>query len=198
MKAKQKPYHRNIPDADLIADLKRLARKNKRPGVTIGEYLKHGRYSHSSMFRRFGSWIKAMDKAGLVAIRKGRAVVPNEELIADLKRVAAALHTTRLSSTKYNKLGRFHSGLSAFRFGSWQKALAVAGLERAPRPRATTDEIFENLARVWTKLGRQPPAKHLTPLTSKYSKNVYEKRYGTWNKALQAFVTWANEREAKK
>jgi 5-methylcytosine-specific restriction endonuclease McrA len=54
--------------------------------------------------------------------------------------------------------------------------------------------LFKNLVDVRTALGRQPKYDTLTNAVSKYSSaGTYEKRFGGWRKALEAFVKWANE-----
>ena len=47
------------------------------------------------------------------------------------------------------------------------------------------------------QLGRQPVGKDLDKAkaagNSKFSLGTYEKRFGSWNKALQAFIDYINE-----
>jgi Homing endonuclease associated repeat len=59
----------------------------------------------------------------------------------------------------------------------------------------SNEELFDNLVRVWTQLGRQPKYQDLTSETSKYSAGTYEYRFGSWRKGLEAFVHWADEGE---
>jgi 5-methylcytosine-specific restriction endonuclease McrA len=46
---------------------------------------------------------------------------------------------------------------------------------------------------VWTKIGRQPRYNDLTKDVSLYSAATYDKRFGGWRRALESFVSWANE-----
>jgi len=79
------------------------------------------------------------------------------------------------------------------RFG-WREALKLA--EIAPAPTAnrkwSIEECFENLAVVWTHYGRPPTYREMFEPPSKVSGKGYDRRWGTWRKALQAFVKWAN------
>jgi hypothetical protein len=54
----------DIPTADLIADLRRIARRWGRT-PTEEEYQDHGEYSTTTHSRRFGGWRSAVERAGL-------------------------------------------------------------------------------------------------------------------------------------
>jgi len=59
----------NIPTTDLIADLRRVARKWGRT-PSEEEYGDHGTYSTTTYSRRFGGWLSAVERAGLEPTRK--------------------------------------------------------------------------------------------------------------------------------
>jgi 5-methylcytosine-specific restriction endonuclease McrA len=75
--------------------------------------------------------------------------------------------------------------------------LELASLTRAKNQNISGEELFTNLAEIWTKLGRQPFCSELTSQTSKYGYSTYFKRFGSWRKSLEAFVAWANEGEVQ-
>lgn len=119
--------------------------------------------------------------------------VPEEELLAELRRVATLLTPETVTIDRFNEHAKFHSTTLSRRFGSWFKALDAAGLPRTRNLNLTTEQLFENLVAVWLKLGRQPKYQDLTKEHSLFSAGTYENRFGTWRKALEAFVSWANE-----
>lgn len=119
--------------------------------------------------------------------------VPSDELIAELKRVASLLSRNSVTIDQFNEHGKFHSTTLSRRFGSWFKALEAAGLDKTRNLNITTEELFENLVSVWLKLGRQPKYKDLVKENSLFSSGTYEKRFGSWRKALEAFDAWKNE-----
>jgi hypothetical protein len=121
--------------------------------------------------------------------------VPDEEFLDDLKRVAAELRTGTVTIDQYNERGRFHASSLARRFGSWLRSLERAGLAKSRNLHISEEDLFGNLVEVWAHLGRQPKYADLTSLTSRFSSGTYEKRFGGWRKALEAFVRWANEGE---
>lgn len=122
--------------------------------------------------------------------------VPDEELIADVKRVAVVLGKSSVTIDKYNERGQFHSTTLTRRLGSWFAVLERAGLEKTRNLHISNEEMFDNLVEVWLRLGRQPKYNDLTKAVSKFSSGTYEKRFGGWRAALEAFVKWANEGEA--
>ena len=65
MKFTLKPYNRNIPDADLINDVIAVSKKTGRNTVTIAEYEQYGKYHPHTLQRRYGSWFKVLENAGL-------------------------------------------------------------------------------------------------------------------------------------
>lgn len=119
--------------------------------------------------------------------------IPDQELINDLVRVANDINASTVTIDTYNEKGRFHATTLTRRFGSWFKALELAGLKKTRNLNISTESLFENLVEVWTKLGHQPKYNDLSKIVSLYSSGTYEKRFGTWRKALEAFVLWANE-----
>ena len=119
--------------------------------------------------------------------------VPEDELVAELRRVAALLNPETVTIDRFNEHAKFHSTTLSRRFGSWFKALDASGLPRTRNLNLTTEQLFENLVAVWLKLGRQPKYQDLTKEHSLFSAGTYENRFGTWRKALEALVSWANE-----
>ena len=119
--------------------------------------------------------------------------VPDDELLSELQRVAALLAPETVTIDRFNEHAKFHSTTLSRRFGSWFKALDAGGLPRTRNLNLTTEQLFENLVVVWLKLGRQPKYQDLTKEHSLFSAGTYENRFGTWRKALAAFVCWANE-----
>lgn len=59
----------------------------------------------------------------------------DENLLAELRRVAAKLNGKRLTLDKFNELSRVHSTTLRYRFGSWKSALDLAGISEAIAPR---------------------------------------------------------------
>jgi len=118
---------------------------------------------------------------------------PDEDLLADIRRSAEAIGRDTITMAEYEETGKAHPCTIQRRFGSWFAALTLAGL-RPSRSRIgiSDEELFENIRALWTSLGRQPRYGEVRLLGSQFSVSTYEKRYGSWSKALKAFVVWIN------
>jgi Homing endonuclease associated repeat/HNH endonuclease len=117
---------------------------------------------------------------------------PDQELLDDLKKVANQIGMDKVTRDQYDHKGKFHSGTLVRRFGDWNKALEKAGLKLTFKRNLSERELFENIEDVWIKLGRQPLYREIKIPLSKYSNGPYEKRFGTWRKALEAFIEYIN------
>jgi hypothetical protein len=88
----------------------------------------------------------------------------DQELIDDLRRVAALLGQRTLSKRAYERHGRFKCEPIFRRFGSWNRAMKKAGLEPSTfAPPATETALLENLYQLWRHCGRQPKIIDLVP-----------------------------------
>lgn len=117
----------------------------------------------------------------------------DKELIDDLNKVAKFLKKESVTIDEYNENGKYHATTLTRRFGSWFTALEKAGLEKTRTLGVTNEEYFQNLEKVWTKLGRQPRYNDMQKPVSEYVAGAYEHRFGTWRKALDEFVKYAHQ-----
>jgi 5-methylcytosine-specific restriction endonuclease McrA len=127
--------------------------------------------------------------APLFAVKLWNRRPSADELLADMRRVAHA-NDGALTFALYSRHGEYSTSTIVHRFGSWGAALQAAG-QRVNVDRGLSDaQLFENLADVWRKLGRQPIGRDLVKSqgVSRYSSAAYEARFGSWNKALLAFA----------
>lgn len=123
-----------------------------------------------------------------------RRDVPDEELIDDLKAVATNIGSETVTVRQYNERGHYSAETFRVRFGSWFKALELAGIASAgPRLNISDEELLRNLAEVWLALGRQPRYRDIQSKISNYSLQTYSRAFGSYRNALERFVDWANE-----
>lgn len=118
---------------------------------------------------------------------------PDAELLEDMRRSAKALSRETITIAEYEKIGKAHPSTIQRRFGSWPKALKLAGLQPSrSKIGITDDELFENIKSLWITLGRQPRYSEVKAPTSQFSAGTYKNRFGSWTKALHEFVAWVN------
>lgn len=121
--------------------------------------------------------------------------VTNDDLIADLRDVANKLQKKSVPHTDYDQHGKFRSNIFSERFGGWNNALKMSGLQINKNYNISEDDLFQNLEEVWIKLGKQPTYKEMQKPLSKYGPRPYERRFSTWQKALEKFVAYVNNEE---
>ncbi len=117
----------------------------------------------------------------------------DQELLDDLRRIANKLGKDSLTGRDYDDADKkFSSYTIATRFGKWNIALEQAGLKSVLERDVSEDELFKNLENVWIKLGKQPLYRDMKQPLSKFTPSPYNRKFGTWIKALEAFVEFIN------
>lgn len=202
MEFKLNEYHRNVPNEELLEDIKRVSKKLGKISITQNDYKSaSGKYSCDTITRRFGSWINAIQKAGLSPSQSqiNHTGVSEDEIIEDLKSVAKKLNKQTFTSTEYSNYSKYSRDIAFRKFKTWNNALIAAGLEPFDHPLGggTKNKIneyacFEEIERIWIELGHQPTTTDIKNGISRYSLHVYERRFGSWRKALEAFVSYIN------
>lgn len=189
-------------DETILAEIRRVATLAGSPSLSTGFFKKHARVDGMTVRRRFGGWREALEKAGLghlyieaPPVRISRTLArtwTNDQILDELKRVASKLGNSTLTVEQFGTESVIGRTAVRNRFGSWHKALESAGLLSAKSGRRYNDaECFENLLNVWTLLGRQPMYREMGLPPSVVSGKAYVIRWGTWNKAIHAFVDFA-------
>lgn len=121
--------------------------------------------------------------------------VPDQELIADLKKVAKELRKDAITMDEYDERGKYCSETLRKKFKGWFNVLEKAGLQKTKNLNIPVEELFQNLEDVWGKMGRQPNYAEMHAPLSKFSSRTYQKRFGTWRKALERFVKYVNDEQ---
>jgi hypothetical protein len=195
----------NFDDNDLMAEIHRVANLLGGSGVlTRINFDRAAKVSSCTIIRRFGSWKKALDAAGVGDLYSGRKVsekmitqptknMTDDELISELISVANKLKVSVLTRKMFDANTQIHSSAIERRFGSWSAGLKKAGLSLSHKGRRYTDtDYFENLLNVWTFYGRQPKFPEMDRGPSRISSGAYENKWGSWGKALHAFIGRVN------
>jgi hypothetical protein len=181
-------------DEAILNEIRRVAQVVKHPTLSRGEFRKHSRVSPTTISRHFGSWEKALALAGLGSrFDASSKPISEDEVVREIQRVAQLLGVKSLSRDQFNTHARFTDNTVRNRFGSWHKAMKAAGLlTNALGKRYTDDDCFENLLSVWTQYGRAPTHDEMRGPPSLVGPKAYILRFGTWTKALQAFIDRVN------
>ena len=188
-------------DEAFINEIRRVSRIVEKPLTRI-KFNKNSKYSASTLEKRFGSWINALKKAGLdssyivqITNKKNSSnkIISEEEIINELKRVSKILGKTCFSPTEFALHSKMSRSIFSRKFGSFNKIMNELGFKSPLQSRRYTDEeCFENLLNVWTHYGRQPTYAEMKKEPSIVGPKAYVVRWGSWTKALLAFIEKVN------
>jgi len=191
----------------LLAEVRRVAADYRGATLSTAAFEElSGRVSASTVRRKLGGWEAALEAAGFGHLYGGPRVsskmkaqaarrMTNDDLVAEMRRVRKRVGRGVLTSKDFDRYSLVvSSSVIRGRFGSWEKALGAAGIPQSIMANRnwTDEDCFENLAGVWTQLGRQPTYREMFEPPSTINGKAYETRWGTWRKALKAFVAWAD------
>lgn len=181
-------------DQSLINEVKRVAALIPGNKLKSNEYNRFGKVNSSTLIRRFGGWRKALAAAGLEHRFEDKSEAwSREEVIEKLQQIARRTGRTNVTAKELAEEGITSRPIRRL-FGPYRKALEAAGLSQARLGRRYTDEeCFENLLNVWTILGRQPAFSEIERPPSRVGTKAYVSRWGSWRKALAAFVERVNQ-----
>lgn len=121
--------------------------------------------------------------------------VTDDELLLDMQRVSKEMGKRTLTYTEYKEYGHYGPTTVTNHFGNWNNALRMAGLQISKRSPYSDQELFDNLAELWIRIGHQPSKADLSRFQSPISYSVYEYRFGKWSVALKSFVDYYNSQE---
>lgn len=207
MKFELNEYHRDIQDAELLEDIKRVAEMIKPAFLSREKYRELGKYGSKTVCRRFGSWTKALELCNInlspkqqyaTLVKNYRKEVSNDELIADIQRVAQELGKETISSGEYKQYGYYSADSCYRRFTTWNNALIESGLKPCdfiPGRKLNNHDLFKEIERMWIAMGRQPTATDVRDGMSRFSLNTYARHFGGWRNALVAFINWVNNED---
>lgn len=169
---------------DLIEGLRTLI---KRLGRTLRErdsYEHDDSPTHMVYVRRFGSWRKALEAAGILLDPQNMGY-DRETLLNPLRALAEDLGKTPSLADLARADGPCATTYRAH-FGSWKNAVAEAGLElRRGNRRYGRDELSDVLRDLAQKLGHAPSMAELWEREDLPSPSTYKYRFGRWNDALR-------------
>jgi len=114
-----------IPDADLLADIRRLSDPSGEP-PSLKEYREAGEYGAQTLYDRFGSWNAAVEAAGFDA-RDPTTAASKDALLAEIRRLADGDDPP--TSAEMRREGDYSVTVYHDHFGSWRAALEAAGFE---------------------------------------------------------------------
>lgn len=203
MEFKLNEYHRDVSDEELLDDLRRVAELLSKENLTMSEYQENGKYHPSTIANRFGGWRNSLKKAGLSLTKtwaKHEYCEDETLFFEDMRLVANKLNKEYITAGDYRQLGKFDLSATFRKYGSWNVLLQKAGLKPTPYrlgkgKEISDEELFQDIERVWIKLGRQPTINDVKNGEFNFAQNTFTRRFGGWRGALEAFVKYINSED---
>ena len=178
----------------LIAELQRVAALVPDEILTIAKFERHARANRTTLNRYFGSWAAALTEAGLAGrLNPRHKPMSREEIAEAIRGLAERLGKDELTLPDVQTHLQISPDRLRREWGTARKAFEAAGIRGTNLGRRYSDEeCFDNLLAVWTHYGRPPQYREMSHPPSNVGGKAYVKRFGTWNKALAAFVDRVN------
>ncbi|WP_434521302.1 homing endonuclease associated repeat-containing protein [Halorubrum sp. AS12] len=190
-----------VTTAELLAELRRLHDEfDTKPTTTIVR--DHGVYSVATYYNRFDSWGDALDAAFETVPentaddrtaedrRRAAQTHSDDDLLEEIRRVADVADADGAPSLQDF---RNHSDIADTtvlrRFDSWNAAVAKAGFEpNDPLTAIDREDLIAELRRLRDALGEVPTGTQMNE-HGEYSRSTYQKRFGSWDEAVEAAFT---------
>lgn len=184
----------------IINEIKRVSSEyfeNRAP--KIQEFNRYSMIHSATITKRFGSWAKAMEKAG---IEYKFQRIDSQNLLEDLNKIKNLSKGLYFTQDFYKKRGGKYSVKTLKkRFGvnDWEtllrqelnlvkisKSIRIIVLKSKNKRTIplTEEQLFSELNRVWQQLGRRPTYSEFRKLGNVGTKD-YERRFGSWTKAIE-------------
>ena len=129
--------------------------------------------------------------------------MPESKILEELEKAAKHFNYIEFGRRDFDKIATISSSTVRKHFeGSWTKALEVLkkslqqkGLNLSPRPYApnrilSDKEMFDEMERIWQKVGQRPSRTEWEMSEPKISYNTYKQRFGGWTKACLKFIEY--------
>lgn len=198
-------YHRDVSDEELLNDILRVAKMYDKDRLSQSEYNKYGKYHSSTIGKRFGGWNAAVMKIGLNPCHTGNQkhdiCETDGDFFADMRQIAISLNKDSITTGEYMEYGRYNRSSMIRRYGSWDTILKLAGFESTSYrlgkgKEISNEELFQDIERVWIKLGRQPTITDVKNGEFSFGQNTFVRRFGGWRGTLEAFVKYISSEES--
>jgi len=114
-------------------------------------------------------------------INAKRIRITNDQILSCLQDFATKINYRYFSSTEFNKWSdrTVESSTVIDRFGSWNKALKILGIEGGRERRYDAEVLIQNLEDIWKQLGYPPGKRQVSKLGLKISETPYKNIWGS-------------------
>ena len=134
--------------------------------------------------------------------RKRLNEISETKILDELEKAAKHFNYIEFGYREFSEVADVSGGLVKKRYGGWKKGLEALrkrlqekGLDLSPRPHSpnriySDKELFEEMARVWQKVGQRPSKTEWEMSEPRISYPCYKKRFGGWTNACVKFIEY--------
>lgn len=134
--------------------------------------------------------------------RKRLNEIPEEKILNELEKVAKHFKYIEFGWRDFDKLADISANTAKKHFGNWKNSLAALkkylqskGLDLSPRPHApnrihSDKDLFDEMERIWQKVGQRPSRTEWEISEPKFAYNTYKQRFGGWVNACSKFIEY--------
>ena len=135
--------------------------------------------------------------------RKQINEMPESKILEELEKAAKHFNYIEFGRRDFDKIASISSSTVRKHYdGSWTKGLEALkkhlqqkGLDLSPRPFApnrilSDKELFNEMERIWNKVGQRPSRTEWEMSESKISYDTYKQRFGGWTNACLKFIEY--------
>ena len=179
--------HTKITDEYLIQVLQDYY-NNHGQVPTQNLFKNNPKYPSSSTFqRRFGTWNKAIEAAGLEAKRHVPRNTYTKESILEAIHKFYNLNGRAPKYDDFTKNSDYPSGDTVKEyFGSWKKGIETAGYTTYDNTIYSKESIISSIQQFYIKNGRIPQRRDFNNTQEYPSNTTVTKYFGSWNNAIRA------------
>lgn len=182
-------------DNSLSEELKRVYFKHfEGQQMTTKEFTKLSRVSARTVTERFGSWNNALKAAGIEIYNEiSKPIIKN-----DIEKIIQINQGQYITFVFYKQNGGKFSESTFKRYFEGKKWAEILASEFSLYPirniiivdkqveEKTEEQLFDEIRKIWNKIGRRPTYSEFRKNAS-FGTKIYEKKYGSWTKAIEAF-----------
>lgn len=134
--------------------------------------------------------------------RKRLNEMSEAKIFSELEKAAEHFNYIEFAWREFDKIANISATTVKKHFGSWKKGLNALrkylqqkGLDLSPRPYApnrlySDKQLFEEMERVWHRVGQRPSRYEWEIAKPKFSYNTYKQRFGGWTNACMKFIEY--------
>ncbi|OIO26300.1 hypothetical protein AUJ14_02180 [Candidatus Micrarchaeota archaeon CG1_02_55_22] len=113
--------------------------------------------------------------------------IDTADLLESLKRYSEKVNGKYFSTIEYDEWNEkiAYSGTISSRFGSWNKALKLLGIDGGRERRYAPEELIQNLESIWKQLGYPPGKRKISKMGLRISESPYKKIWGGVKRACE-------------